>query len=530
MIGLGVAGGATSTEGSYHNLLLLLDLFRLAVASTFLFLLITGAALTFDIGIADPRLFASATVAYLLLSIGALALASRPSELESTLLTMGVMLDVVAIISVMHASGGFKSGLAVLLLFSVAGAAVLADRTMTLFHAASASIGLLFDQVNRMLHADQYSVQLLEPGLLCVGYFVISIMLNALAGRVISSERVAVRRGRELENQLRLNELVIQDVEDGVIVLDDSGQVLIANRSVSRMIGVTLGPGTQIESTCPELADTERAWRVQPERPPAVVDLPITGRRARPRFVPVGEGNQVLVLIEDLSRQEERSHQLKLAALGRLTANIAHEIRNPLAAIMHAADLLAEDRAASGAPRLLEIIRDNGRRLDRLVSDVMQLARRDRANPEQIDLEQWVVNFASDFGHSERLPADALGLDLAPGVMVTSDPVHLNQIMWNLAHNAWRHGSGRPGSVRLVSRKRKRAVELDVRDDGPGIAPDLRTQIFEPFFTTFSKGTGLGLYIARELAQASGARLEFRPEEPQTTFRLIWPLDSTGAA
>jgi two-component system sensor histidine kinase PilS (NtrC family) len=254
------------------------------------------------------------------------------------------------------------------------------------------------------------------------------------------------------------------------------------------------------------------------------VRSPEGARPVRARFVDAGVAGAglTLVFLEDLSDLEEQSRQLKLAALGRLTANIAHEIRNPLSAITHAGDLLAEENRAAPRERLIRIIRDNAQRLDRMVADVLELNRRDRLTPEPIRLGTFLAAFAEDFAQSEEIPREGLRLVCEGDPVVQFDRVHLHQVIWNLARNAWRHSRREAGSVTMQVRRAGQRLELHVLDDGPGVPAELQGQLFEPFFTTFSSGTGLGLYIARELCVANGAALDYLARGPGADFRIQW--------
>jgi two-component system sensor histidine kinase PilS (NtrC family) len=248
----------------------------------------------------------------------------------------------------------------------------------------------------------------------------------------------------------------------------------------------------------------------------------VRGRDLRLRLAEAGESEKFTVLfVEDVSRSREQARQLKLAALGRLTANIAHEIRNPLSAISHAVDLIEEDRGESDRERLTRIIRDNTRRLDRLVSDVMQLNRRDRIATERIDLRAWLPAFVEDFAANESVPSQRFALDAARDIAIEFDREHLRQILWNLLRNAVRYASAEPRSVRIELRTLARQVELNVIDNGRGVAPEDQGQLFEPFFTTDSKGTGLGLYLARELCAANRAKLEYVNAVHGAHFRML---------
>ena len=242
------------------------------------------------------------------------------------------------------------------------------------------------------------------------------------------------------------------------------------------------------------------------------------------RALPAGEGKDTLIYLEDFDRLHRQIQQVKLAALGRLTASIAHEIRNPLASVYSAAELLREEKRSEMQARLIRIIGNNAQRIDRLVSDVLALGRRDEALPEELQLAEFVDEFLVEFTLAEGLGSEGIVVSrMAPEVTLCMDRTHLRQILWNLVGNARRHCSGGPAAVIISARAFEEGrVELEVRDDGPGIPEDHRSKIFEPFFTTHSKGTGLGLYIARELAEANGALLELLPATSAGAhFRII---------
>jgi len=211
--------------------------------------------------------------------------------------------------------------------------------------------------------------------------------------------------------------------------------------------------------------------------------------------------------------------------LGRLTANIAHEVRNPLSAISYAAELLHEEQGAARQQRLLQIVLDNTQRINQIVQDVMQLNRRDRAHPGKFDLDAMFRTFVEEFCMAEHIQSDIIVLAGISGMEVLFDRGHLRQILWNLCRNALRYGRNLHGSLKLMMRVEDGRRVLDVQDDGPGIAVDQLGKLFEPFFTTAPDGTGLGLYIAKELCEANGARLEYHDAgggQPGACFRITF--------
>jgi two-component system sensor histidine kinase PilS (NtrC family) len=231
-----------------------------------------------------------------------------------------------------------------------------------------------------------------------------------------------------------------------------------------------------------------------------------------------------VIFISDWSQMQTQAHQVKLAALGRLTANIAHEIRNPLSAISHANQLLQEEEGDPTSKRMLQIISDNVQRLDQIIKDVLELNRRDRTNQESIHLESFMLDFYTQFCAVERIPAFCFKLECGDtNTMILFDRRHLNQILWNLCKNGWRHCRNEENSLKLTvsSISKDRTVQIEINDDGEGIPEDIRSNLFEPFFTTEKTGTGLGLYIARELADANGAKLHYQSSDNGTQFMML---------
>jgi two-component system sensor histidine kinase PilS (NtrC family) len=238
-----------------------------------------------------------------------------------------------------------------------------------------------------------------------------------------------------------------------------------------------------------------------------------------PRFTRLSgrQAANVLILLEDSDQAAERLQQIKLAALGRLTAGIAHEIRNPLAAIGHAAQLLEEAEGFTAQTRrLAQIIYDNVKRANRIIGDVLDLARRDRGKPERLLLAPWLDTFSQEFLRGPDGPPPEWRHSVEPVELAVSfDPHQLRQVLWNLCANACQHGV-RPGATPQLElcahleSGRGRPV-LEVRDAGPGVAAEHISHLFEPFFTTRAKGTGLGLYLARELCEANRAHLQYLP-------------------
>jgi len=500
------------------------NFYRIAVAAIFLLsALIFGDALS--LGSHDLVTFTYASVVYLALAVVFHVALQRAPARFNLQLTLHVFVDVVAIVVLMYASSGIRSGLGVMLLISLAGAALVSRGTLMLFYAALASIAVLLEQSYWVLVQDSSTANYLQPGLLSIGYFATALITNRLARRLILNERLARQRGADLADQLRINRLVIRDVQDGVLVVDANGLVHLHNPRAVDLLGRVVPELSQVEDFSEELAQRLAAWRAGHGASSVNMRFTESGRLVRGRFVSAGVagGSFSLVFLEDLSKLQEQAQQLKLAALGRLTASIAHEIRNPLSAITHAGDLLHEEQRGPQKERMVQIIRDNARRLERMVHDVLELSRRDRVQPETIRMRPYLLTFIEEFVQNDgRIPSESFAVEGGEDVTMEFDRAHLNQVLWNLLHNAWRHCRRLAGSVRIAVSRRANRVELHVLDDGEGVPKALQAQLFEPFFTTFASGTGLGLYIARELCAANGASLEYLDRSPGADFRILW--------
>ncbi len=499
------------------------NFYRTAVAAMFLLaVLVYSDALA--LGSHNISLFIYASAAYLAAGVLFHVVLGKWQTWFNAQLTAHVLTDIVALVLLMNASSGIRSGLGVMLLISLAAAALVSRGTLMLFYAAMASIGVLLEQVYWILTEDHATANFLQPGLLSIGYFATALITNQLAQRVIMNERVARERGEDLANQLLINQLVIQDVQDGVMVVDPNGRVRLYNPQVPALLGREVAELDLVARYSAELARDLEAWRAGTGSAVVLLRVPDSGRLVRVRFVAagVGGGSFALVFLEDLSKQQEQAQQLKLAALGRLTANIAHEIRNPLSAITHAGDLLREERSGTTVERLVRIIQDNASRLDRMVKDVLELSRRDRVQPEPIVLSTHLRGFIEEFAQIEDIPQQSFTIESAEDARVEFDRAHFHQVLWNLLQNAWRNCLRQPGSVRLAVVRRGNQIELHVTDDGGGVPRELQSQLFEPFFTTFPSGTGLGLYIARELCAANGTTLEYVDRGRGADFRIVW--------
>lgn len=506
---------------SFWRSLRYFSVYRLSIALLFLVAAIVFGD-TISLGTQDARLFGRVAAAYLLLAIVFLAVLLRRPRRFNLQLSVQVAVDIAALTLMMFASGGQKSGIAVLLLVVVAGAALVGQGRMALFYAALASVAMLLEESWRALTLEADPADFVRTGIISIAFFATAIIARLLARRVVANETLARERGRELNDQLRISERIIRDMEDGVLVVDGDGRVRLFNPRAEVLLGVQALDGAELATFSRALADRYRAWSAQPLEMVEMLPQEI-GRLLRVRYLPAAESaGHALIYLEDMERVQSQAQQLKLAALGRLTANMAHEIRNPLAAISHAAELLAEEDTDPLHQRLARIIHDNTGRLNRLVTEVLELGRRDRAQPETLRWQAFLSGFLEELNLHDASARRRVHVGDGD-VELRFDRGHLYRVLWNLLGNALRHASAADAAVRLEASTAAtpNRVELHIIDDGPGVDPVQRNQVFEPFITTHGAGTGLGLYIARELCEASGAHLELLDEGPGAHFRII---------
>ena len=440
-----------------------------------------------------------------------------------------LVLDLVVITVLVVSSGGVASGWVILFLLPLAGASLLLPSSLVFFVCAVAVLAILIDAGLRTLSTPSDPL-LFQAGVYGAALFGVTALLRALSSRLASQERLARSRGRDLQNQLAINRLVIAQMQQGVIVVDPTTQVRANNRAARRMLG--LEPSAQLTGVClttlpsatalaqafmrwVDAGRSEGAWSntVMAGTGADAALSPLLESRMRARFArpTSGSDEEFVIFIEDVRDVEDRAQQLKLAAMGRLTASIAHEIRNPLAAISHAGQLMGEDSADPLLKRLSGIVRENTQRLNRLVEDVLRVARREPPLGDEIDINEFVQEFMSEFVRDRALAPATIQLETEPGLSVKFEQSHLRQVLYNLVDNALRYATGGPKSVRIVIEQapEQDRAQLWVFDDGAGVPHDARAALFEPFFTTSTQGTGLGLYLAREFCVTNRAVLSY---------------------
>lgn len=510
----------------YWRALYYFNLYRLMLAVGLSALAVGGAAVV-DFGARSPRLFLWTSLALLmvgLINMVTITMGRPPFRRQAHI---QFFLDVFLITVLAFASGGVTGGFGLLLIVSVAASGVVLSGRMTLFFAALASIASLFEHTVSRLVYGYPTGSLTQLGLLGLGLFSTALVLYFLAFRIRSTEALAASRAEDLAKLAHLNELVVARLDIGVLVTGPGGEIELANDRARAMLGNPHADLTHVSGLPAPLRAELQAWQTNPAHEPQSFRID-RGPRLIARFIATGEDADadMAVFLEDISQAEQQAQQMKLAALGRLTAAIAHEIRNPLGAISHAGQLLHESQElAKPDRRLVRIVTDQSNRINQIIKGILQLGRPGTASPVLIQLDTWLVEYRKSFSEMSGLPPEAVAIrDVS--MQVCTDPDQLHQVLTNLCQNAVRHSPEFSGAALITLEPgwidANEIGYLDVVDHGSGIPPKHHDKIFEPFFTTApGEGTGLGLYLSRELCENNHGRLDYVDDgKPGSRFRI----------
>ncbi len=434
-------------------------------------------------------------------------------------------LDIFFITMLMHYSGGLSSGMGLLLIVTIANNGSLVFGRTPLFFAASAAIAILIEQIVVFVQLNNANFQ--YAGFIGLALFLTAIITQVMARRVRETHELAEKRSIDLANMAQLTDYVITHIDMGVIAVDPDHKVHLMNSAAQQLLGIkTRQMRNNLKSLCPDLNTTLTTWLKNHDKHIESISLHEHQVEIMPQFEIIGvqqiEG--ILIFLHDHKKTLEQAQQIKLAALGRLVASIAHEIRNPLGAIGHANELLSESPDLdSGDQRLTDIINNNVHRLNIIVENILQLGRRTKTEREEINIYNWLTQFVGELNNFNKLNEDDIKLTVVDKTAtIFFDTGHLHQILSNLSQNGLRHAldNSQP-KLEIIADSYKGETIISVIDSGPGINKEHLGEIFEPFFTTNSKGTGLGLYISKELASSNYAELYYDPTiEGQSCFKL----------
>lgn len=505
-------------------------LYRTLVASSFA-LIAFGPLPDEWVSLSRPRLAAFVASTYLVVALIALLYARVPRRPLFGQVMVGVVVDIIATVLMVHSVMHLQTGVAMSLIVTFAAAAVLLPLRTSLTLASAAGVLLLGEYLSSRAVSGLDSRTFIEILVCALGYLAMTKLGNMVRRQMRSSHALAQQRGEEVESLAQINELIIRRMRTGVLVVDIAGIVHLHNEAAWQLLGEPASDRLVLGDAAPELGQRLFQWRME--------DMRNDGKPIRldpdqpdviPRFAGLGVSNELFVIfLDDTSMVARRAEELTLANLGRLSASIAHEIRNPLAAISYSAQLLEESPDLPEPDRrLVEIVLSHCQRMNGIIENVLNLSRRERSRPEPLDAAQWVSRFVDDYKTNHYIDATELRV-AAPGNPLNTmvDPQQLDQVVSCLVQNAIVHGHlpGEPARITVTARRLREgdATVIEVLDRGPGIPAKVAATIFEPFVTTHEHGNGLGLYIARQLCEANQAQLDYLPMAGGSCFRITLP-------
>jgi two-component system sensor histidine kinase PilS (NtrC family) len=534
-----IAARTPASQATARHELFFFNYFRLGQAAVYTALAFHPAHLNWP-NLPEPlfaRLFA---LAYLLAALVMVARTRQSLNRPVLIVSIGLSLDIAAALLALLLMHDVRMGVAMMLAVNLATGALLLPFRLSMFFAAMATLGMLGHSFFDLGDASAPDRELAEYGLFGAAYFACTSLCFVLGRNIRASEALAEQRGIDLANLSQVNELIIRRMKTGVLLVDEGNRIHQLNESAWMLMGNPSADQRDLGTLAPELSRRLYHWRTSGKLDESATMLADGTPEVIPRFsrLAPNDDSHVLIFLDDTSLVSRRAEELTLSSLGRLSASIAHEIRNPLAAIHYSAQLLAESTDMNDTDlRMVEIINNHCSRLNEIIENILQLSRRERSRPETLDLSQWVHHFVTEYRQGNDLGSDILrAVSGGEPVAAVADPQHLQQVAWNLVQNALRYGRlpGEPARVMLVARHSEVGIPiLEVIDRGPGIPPKVAAQIFEPFFTTHEYGTGLGLYLARQMTEANQAALEYvRVAGGGSCFRisLTPPARSTSTA
>lgn len=464
------------------------------------------------------KLFDLSSLAYLIINIVLIISLRKPPNNKGILLL--VFSDIIYLAFLFFAAGGITSGIGSLLVISVAIGNIFVRGRAGLLLSAIACVTVIFFTFYFNFSEPQANSYLLQAGTVGSLCFAVAFFVQAITKRISETESLAQQRASNIADLQALNELILQHMKTGIVVVDQQLRILQSNHSANRMFNATQLKGQLLKAHSNSLIKSIEQWQKNSALNIEAISLSGSDVVVQPTIERLNVENQTqfMIFLEDVSQITQHAQHLKLVSLGRLTAGIAHEIRNPLGAVSHAAQLLQESEELDDADhRLTQIVLENSRRMNTIIENVLQLSRQRGSEPQLLDLRYWLYRYLSN-NRSKNTDNQRLDLQVEGNNLQTYfDPVQLDQILDNLVGNGLRHSAKVRQQAVVTLHLYKHPVSdlpmLDVIDNGLGVAAAERTNIFEPFFTTENKGTGLGLYISSQLCESNKARLDYIAQE-----------------
>ncbi len=522
---------------SWHRLRLF-NYFRGTLALFFITVYLNGWLLKLiPTGYANPELFITVSLVYFIASIFFIIGMVRRKPGLDTQVIIHTLVDITCVVTLMHAAGGIRTGLGMLLIINISMTSLFLHKRVTVLFAAISALAVIAEQIYSQFKYADYSPAFSQAGMLGILIFITAILSAYTAKRLKESEKIVKVASQELESIVQMNEHIIRSMRTGIIVIKNNGAILMTNNAALELLGLaSIEPGSNLKNISTDLYNRFVDWNndsIQNHQPiqqkQGLPDIqPGFSHIDRSRIPHEKIKGRTLIFLEDATQLTQRFQQVKLASLGRLTASIAHEIRNPLAAINHAGQLLGETTADAADKKLTEIINTQVRRLNGIVENVLQLSRQQRGTPETINIHHWLLQFREEFITTHSLQAYQIQIRINPDdTAILFDSTQLHQVMWNLCTNAINHSHIDKANIMIniqgaIDTESQRPF-IDIIDNGQGIDKDAQTSIFDPFFTTSSEGTGLGLYITKEVIESNRAKIRhISPPSGGTCFRIYF--------
>lgn len=507
------------------------------VLSVLLVALLLVAPTEFDSRMRVAEYYQAGIFTYLAINVFTALILLAGFQPRNRHIILSILMDILILHGLLLTSTGITSGLANLVIVTVAAGNILTPSRIGTFYAALGAICSLGIAAWSVLSLLASADEIVRAGSLGILYFAAAFILQYISRRMVRSEALASSRARSIAELEQINRQIIQRMRTGILVLDRYGAIRLANAAAEELLFATAA-GEDTRSRGRTLPAPLRrgldSWLKDPRKRTEPFQAMPTAPIVQANFTQLDQerGDQILVFIDDLSKVTQQAQQLKLASLGRLTAGIAHEIRNPLGAISHASQLMREsEHLDDGDRKMLDIIQRHSRRVNGIIENVLDLSRRREASSDLVQVDQWLRSFRDDYLQTleranDNPPVITLQIE-DPLPQARFDVSQMEQVLVNLCDNGLRYSLESTGQPKIelcagASADGERAY-IDVRDFGRGITQDNRASIFEPFFTTDKSGTGLGLYLARELCESNQAHLSLVDNKnPGCCFRITF--------
>lgn len=488
------------------------------------------------LGTHDQRMFTITVHVYFLLIMLSLLVVQTQQIPFVLQVILHFVVDIVCISVMMFASEGINSGFGMLMVVTIAACSLLSSYKLSLFFAAICSLVVLSQEIYLDLFRVYPQPNYPHAGFLGVTFFATALIAYKLASRLEQSELLTIRQAEDIENLASLNDHIVQNLQSGVIVIDKNRQLRLINQAGMRLLDKSdIRTGDHLSNISQSLSLVIEQWQLRPSSDSIELEgfdhtLDV---HASIRQLGSSRESNLLIFLYDSSRMRREAQSLKLASLGRLTASIAHEVRNPLGAISHASQLLSESQDITDSDkRLTDIINEHSHRVNQIIENVMSVSRMDVPDKEKIRLNEWLYHFVSNFADQFAITRNRIYYEINPqDLEVFIDSSQLDQVMRNLCENAIRY-SRKHELINIFCHINADTQEpyIDVCDTGPGIPVDVREHLFEPFFTTENTGSGLGLYLAREMCEINQAKLQLLSSHSEgSCFRISFPPIETAS-